>query len=82
MKLKAEWNAIRTRIGTALHPARPGHATHASEPSQDNREWVVIYRTADGYCCMYMGQPINFEDRLDVDAWAEDMDVRPYFLGM
>ena len=49
---------------------------------QDDREWVVIYRTAEGFCCMYRGLPVNFEDMLDVQTWTEEMDVRPYFMGL
>lgn len=82
MKLKAEWDAIRRRIGTALHAVNLRDAADQRDPVPDNREWVVIYRTAHGYCCMYRGSPVTFEDRLDVDMWADDMDLRPYFIGL
>ena len=82
MKLKAEWGAIRRHIEAALHPAKTPDAPDLARPVQDNREWVVVYRIASGFCCMYGGLPVDFEDILDVQMWADEMDVRTYFMGM
>lgn len=82
MKLKAEWRAVRGRIEAALHSAKLHHALEFARPGEDNRAWVIVYRTANGFCFMYHGLPVDFEDILDVQTWAEDMDVRPYFMGM
>ncbi|CAB3803892.1 hypothetical protein LMG28688_05864 [Paraburkholderia caffeinitolerans] len=82
MKLKAEWGAVRRRIEAALHPANRPDASDLARPAQDNREWVLVYRTASGFCFMYRGLPVDFEDMLDVQMWAEEMDVRTYFMGM
>jgi hypothetical protein len=42
----------------------------------------MVYRTANGFCCMYRDRPVDFEDMLDVQVWAEVMDVHPYFIGL
>ncbi|MFX1670724.1 hypothetical protein PWR63_00155 [Paraburkholderia sp. A2WS-5] len=82
MKLKTDWRAVRSRIEAALHYAKLHNAPGSSRPGEDNRAWVIIYRTANGFCCMYQELPVDFEDMLDVQTWAEEMDVRPYFMGM
>lgn len=82
MKLNAEWRAIRRRIEAVLHPPMESAAPGFARPREDNREWVVVYRTASGFCCMYRDRPIDFEDMLDIQTWAEEMDVRPYFMGL
>jgi hypothetical protein len=56
----------------------PGFA----ESIVDNREWMVVYRMAGGFCCMYGGRAVDFEEMLDVQLRAEEMDVRTYFMGM
>ncbi|WP_052405862.1 hypothetical protein [Paraburkholderia heleia] len=81
MNLKTEWDTLRRRIEEVFHPASH-HESGADGSAQDEREWVVIYRTATGFCCMYKGLPVNFEDMLDVQIWTEEMDVRPYFMGL
>jgi hypothetical protein len=80
MKLRTEWSAIRTRIEAVLHPVKPGDAADAR--AQDSREWVIVYRTGGGFCCLYKGLPVDFEDMLDVQLWTEEMDVRPWFMGL
>ncbi|EIM94741.1 hypothetical protein [Paraburkholderia hospita] len=47
-----------------------------------NPEWVVVYRTASGFCCMYHGIPVEFIEMLDVQIWSEEIDVQPYFIGL
>jgi hypothetical protein len=82
MKLKTEWHTLRSRIEEAFHHAKLRDSGSTAAYEQDDREWVVIYRTAEGFCCMYRGLPVNFEDMLDVQIWTEEMDVRPYFMGL
>lgn len=82
MKLKAEWREVRTRIEAALHPAKQHHTPGVAGTVEDDREWVVVYRTANGFCCMYCGLPVDFEDMLDVQTWADEMDVRTYYMGL
>jgi hypothetical protein len=86
MRLKTEWTTLRRRVEAALHQAQRQAQRHDAEDlaayGQDDREWVVIYRTAAGFCCMYKGLPVDFEDMLDVKTWAEEMDVRPWFIGL
>lgn len=82
MKPKTDWRVVRSRIEAILHPAKPHDAPRFAAPGEDRRDWVVVYRTAGGFCCMYRGRPVEFEDMLDVQIWAEDMDVRTYFIGL
>lgn len=83
MTLRTEWNAIRARIEAALQPAKLHAAQHpAARAEVDDREWIIVYRTADGFCCMYRALPVEFEDMLEVQTWAEEMNVRPYFMGL
>jgi hypothetical protein len=74
--------AVRRRIDAVMHYAQPHDAPDFAAPGEDNREWVVVYRTANVFFCMYRGLPVDFEDMLDVQTWAEEMDARPYFMGM
>jgi hypothetical protein len=82
MNLKTEWNTLRTRIEKAFHQAKLLESGDPAAYGQDGREWIVVYRTAEGFCCIYKGLPVNFEDMLDVRIWTEEMDVRPYFMGL
>lgn len=45
-------------------------------------EWVIVYRTARGFCCMYCDVAVEFEEMLDVQIWSEEMEVQPYFIGL
>lgn len=82
MKLKTEWDTLRRRIQDAFHQATLYDSGYPTRYGQDDREWVVLYRTAEGFCCMYKGLPVNFEDMLDVQIWTEETNVRPYFMGL
>jgi hypothetical protein len=79
MKLAHELAVLRERLGKSLHQRVDPDRSGASEPGP---EWVIIYRTAHGYCCMYEGVPVEFGELLDVQVWAEKMDVQPYFMGL
>jgi hypothetical protein len=84
VKLTNELDAARKRISKALHldawMGVLGNRWAAREtPTPD---WVIVYRTAQGFCCMYHDVPVEFSEMLDVQIWAEEMDVQTYFLGL
>jgi hypothetical protein len=68
-------DAARKRIGKALHLDEL--AGSGADP-----EWVIVYRTAQGFCCIYHGTSVDFTEMLDVQTWAEEMDVQTYFIGL
>lgn len=84
MKLTHELNAACKRISTALHlDALKGlsdewRAAREAVPL----EWVIVYRTAQGFCCMYRDAPVYFNEMLDVQIWSEEMEVQTYFIGL
>jgi hypothetical protein len=83
MRLRAELAALRRRLAVALRLDQwpeESLAGRASEPD-DDREWVIVYRTANGYCCLYDGQAVEFDELADVHSWSDEMDVRTYFIG-
>jgi len=82
MKLRTEWSTLRRRFEAALHSAKLHAVEGFAGPRQDDREWVIVYRTADGFRCMYHGLPVDFEDMLDVQIWTDEMEVRSYFIGL
>lgn len=84
MRLKTDWRALRERIREAVHLLEPEGAPGAaeSEGADDPREWVIVYRTAHGFCCVYRGEPVEFAEMLDVQVWSEDEDVRTWFIGL
>ena len=45
-------------------------------------EWVIVYRTARGFCCMHRGVAVQFDEMLDVQLWSEEMEVQTYFMGL
>ena len=84
MKLKHELDAARKRISKALHldalkGVSGGGRTSMEAPPP---EWVIVYRTAHGFCCMYHDAPVEFSEMLDVHVWGEEMDVQIYFIGL
>ena len=80
MKLAHGLDAACKRIGKALHlDALKGGSSTRTEADP---EWVIVYRTAQGFCCVYREGAIDFSEMLDVQIWAEEMDVRTYFIGL
>ncbi|WP_176058290.1 hypothetical protein [Paraburkholderia sp. BCC1876] len=84
MKLSHELDAACKRIGKALHL---NGLKSVSGERRATREapacgWVIVYRTAQGFCCMYEGAPIEFDEMLDVQIWSEEMEVQTYFIGL
>jgi hypothetical protein len=72
-------DAACKRIGKALHlDTLKGSSTG----TEADPEWVIVYRTAQGFCCVYRGVAIDFDEMLDVQTWAEEMDVQTYFIGL
>jgi hypothetical protein len=84
MKRGPDIHGLRERIGKMLHlhsqPKTSGPRDAGGRKTTP--EWVIVYRTAQGFCCMYRGQPVEFREMLDVQIWAEEMDVETYFIGL
>jgi hypothetical protein len=84
MKITHHLGGARSRIARALHldtlRRSLGAAPEAGRAAAE--EWVIIYRTATGFCCLYRGMPVDFEDMLEIQRWAEEMDVNVYYMGM
>jgi hypothetical protein len=83
MKLTRDLEVLRKRLGKSLHLDELRKALEAGRSPKEESvpEWVIVYRTAHGYCCMYNGAPVEFPELLDVQVWAEERDVEPYFIG-
>jgi hypothetical protein len=83
MKLAPELKSLRHRLGQTLHLGELRNAIRSMQTMQPGRdpEWVIVYRTATGFCCMYHGAPVSFVEMLDVQIWSEEMDVQPWFIG-
>ncbi|MBU7442294.1 hypothetical protein ACT2FY_36265 [Paraburkholderia fungorum] len=79
MRLAHGLDAACKRIGKALHL---NALKDLSTRSQADPEWVIVYRTAQGFCCVYRGLAIDFGEMLDIQVWAEEMDVQTYFIGL
>ncbi|MDR8732304.1 hypothetical protein [Burkholderia pseudomultivorans] len=84
MKLGVELAVLRRRLALALHldEWREVLAGNLEDDAHDDREWVIVYRKANGYCCLYRGKPVEFGDFSDVQSWSAEMDVRAYFMGL
>ncbi|SFU24078.1 hypothetical protein [Paraburkholderia aspalathi] len=79
MRLGHGLDAACKRIGKVLHlDALKGSSTRR----EADPEWVIVYRTAQGFCSVYRGVAIDFGEMLDVQIWAEEMDVQTYFIGL
>ena len=84
MKLSAELAVLRRRLAVALHldEWKEVLAGNLEDEASDDREWVILYRTANGYYCLYRGKPVEFSELPDVQSWSAEMDVRTYFMGL
>lgn len=85
MKLRHDVDVAYRRLGKLLHldTFRRAFETHASAAgSSRTTEWVIVYRTAKGFCCMYRGTVVEFRDMLDVQIWSEETEVQTYFIGL
>jgi hypothetical protein len=84
MKLIQDAEAVCKRLGRALHLDMPGRALEArtGAGATSDPEWVIVYRTAQGFCCMHHGNAVEFGEMLDVQLWSEEMEVETYFIGL
>lgn len=83
MKLVHDTEAVCKRLGKALHLDMFRRALAARAQSGTTAtEWVIVYRTAQGFCCMYHGVAVEFGEMLDVQLWSEEMEVETYFIGL
>lgn len=84
MKLTHELDAARKRISKALHldALKAIEGEKAGSQEAPPPDWVILYRTAQGFCCMYQDTPVEFSEMLDVQIWGEEMDVQTYFIGL
>lgn len=83
MKLVHDTEMMCKRLGKALHLDMFRRAlTAQSEIEASPAEWVIVYRTAQGFCCMYRGVAVEFGEMLDVELWSEEMEVETYFIGL
>lgn len=84
MKFSVELAVLRRRLAVALHldDWKEVLAGNLQDDANDDREWVIVYRTANGYCCLYSGKPVEFDELSDVQSWSAEMDVHTYFVGL
>lgn len=79
--------------GLDVVPKRMSKVFHLDAPERPPRvgtliktevlcEWVIIYRTEHGFCCVHRGMPIDFREMLDLRVWAEEQNVQTYFMGL
>lgn len=85
MKLAHDADEACRRLGKLLHLdafRRTFEAGARIAQGSVETEWVIVYRTAQGFCCMYRGVAVEFEDMLGVQLWSEEMEVQTYFIGL
>ncbi|REG48490.1 hypothetical protein B0G80_4718 [Paraburkholderia sp. BL6669N2] len=84
MKLVHDTEAVCKRLGKALHldMVRRALAAQSETGTIVDSEWVIVYRTAQGFCCMHHGVAVEFGEMLDVQVWSEEMEVETYFIGL
>ncbi|WP_027802448.1 hypothetical protein [Paraburkholderia dilworthii] len=84
MKLTHDLDNLRERIGRALHLDYIKQMSGAMRAGKLERgpEWAIVYRTAHGFCCIYQGEAVELQEMLDVQIWAEEMDVQTWFIGL
>ena len=80
---QVQWlDAARHWIGSTLHWDAVKAAIHDALEQEGRRPWAIAYETAAGFCCLYGSEARDFIDIEEVRAWAEDADVRVYFIGL
>ncbi|PMS18088.1 hypothetical protein C0Z18_17780 [Trinickia dabaoshanensis] len=78
-----EWvDKARHWVDSTLHWTAVKAAVHNAIEQEREPEWVIAYGTADGFCCLHQGEALEFADIEDVRAWASDVDVSVYFIGL
>jgi hypothetical protein len=84
MKVTHDLEGLCRRIGKALHLDHLKQISGGlgAGKTESPTEWVIVYRTANGFCCIYHGLPVELREMLDVQIWAEEMDVQTWFIGL
>lgn len=84
MKPTNELKRVGEYIGHALHldTLKRALAVARNRDAQPVPEWVIVYRTAQGFCCLYHGVPMDFREMSDVHVWAEEEGIQTYFMGL
>jgi len=61
MKHAHDLEELRKRLGKSLHLRERLKALSVRQSAKQESapEWVIVYRTAHGYCCMYDGAPVE-----------------------
>ncbi|CAM2159316.1 conserved protein of unknown function (plasmid) [Pararobbsia alpina] len=78
-----QWlEAARHWVGATLHWNSIKAAIHDAVEQEGELQWVIAYETASGFCCLYKGEARDFADVEEVRAWASEVDVRVYFIGL
>ena len=83
MKLVHGLDVVRKRMSKVFHldALKRASGVGALAKAEVACEWVIIYRTAHGFCCVYRGVPIDFRTMFDLQIWVEEHNVRTYFIG-
>ncbi|SAL03289.1 hypothetical protein AWB81_06375 [Caballeronia arationis] len=83
MKMGNRLHAAREHVCELLHFDKLKRMIHSEADPERSvvAAWVIVYRTASGFCCMYRDEEIDFREIMDVHLWAEEKDVQPYFIG-
>lgn len=80
-----QWlDTARHWVGKTLHWDAVRDAMHnaAEREREPEPEWVIAYETANGFCCLYKGEEHDFKEIEEARAWADEVDVQIYFIGL
>jgi len=66
VELTDELDGARKRISKALHLDALKGLSGGAARELPPRDWVIVYRTAQGLCCMYNGASVELREMLDV----------------
>jgi hypothetical protein len=83
LKLPHGVDVVRKRMSKLFHlnALKRASGAGAQSRSEGKCEWVIAYRTAHGFCCIYRGVPIDFRTMFDLQIWVEEHNVKTYFIG-
>jgi hypothetical protein len=83
MKLAYGLDVVRKRMSKVFHlnALKRAFRAGALAKAEVAFEWVIIYRTARGFCCVHREMVIDFRHMLDLKIWAEEENVQTYFMG-
>lgn len=43
---------------------------------------AIVYRTTNGFCCVYHGHAFEFAQMPEVKIWADERNVEAYYAGL